>query len=101
MNEYMLLFHNDVAAPDPDSDSDAAWGRYLEILRASGAFRGGSVIGGGMCVRKDGAARPIAGHIGGFIRVETANIAAARGLLTGNPVYECGGTVEIRELPRD
>jgi hypothetical protein len=28
------------------------------------------------------------------------DLAHARSLLPGNPVYEAGGTVEIRELPR-
>jgi len=39
-------------------------------------------------------------HIGGFIRVMARDLAHARSLLPGNPVYEAGGTVEIRELPR-
>ena len=37
----------------------------------------------------------------GFIRVRAADIEAARHFLAGNPVYEGGGTVEIRELPVD
>jgi hypothetical protein len=32
--------------------------------------------------------------------VNAENLAAAKSLLPGNPVYEAGGTVEIRELPR-
>jgi hypothetical protein len=39
-------------------------------------------------------------HLSGFIRVAAADLAAARGLVAGNPVFEAGGTVEIRELPR-
>jgi hypothetical protein len=32
----------------------------------------------------------------------TANsLEEAKRLVIGNPVFECGGTVEVRELPRE
>ncbi len=40
-------------------------------------------------------------HISGFIRIEADDLEHATRLLAGIPVYEAGGTVEIRELPRD
>jgi hypothetical protein len=40
-------------------------------------------------------------HLNGYIRVAAQNLEAAQALVIGNPVYEAGGTVEIRELPRD
>lgn len=70
-------------------------------LREAGAFQGGSSIGGGECVRKGGAAPEITGHIRGYIRVRAVDFDAARSLVAGNPVFEAGGTVEIRELPKD
>jgi len=63
-------------------------------------FEGGSAIGGGVCERKHGAAPPITAHLTGYIRVKAKDLAEARTLLAGNPVFETGGTVEIRELPR-
>jgi hypothetical protein len=51
-------------------------------------------------VRKAGVAPDVTAHLAGFIRVNADNLAAAKSLLSGNPVYEAGGTVEIRELPR-
>jgi hypothetical protein len=36
----------------------------------------------------------------GFIKVQAESLDHARELLKGNPVFEAGGTVEIRELPR-
>jgi hypothetical protein len=33
--------------------------------------------------------------------VEATDFDDARTLIAGNPVYEAGGTIEIRELPRD
>jgi hypothetical protein len=95
MPEYILFMHNDVVADDQD-----AWESYLRTLRQSGAFEGGSEIGEGICVRKAGAPPPITEHLAGYIRVTAATIDHAKSLLAGNPHFEAGGTVEIRELPR-
>ena len=63
-------------------------------------LEGGSAIGEGVCVRKNGAPGAVTAHVTGFIRVKAANLHQAKSLLIGNPVFEAGGTVEIRELPR-
>jgi hypothetical protein len=94
MADFMFLMHADATGDGGD------WESYLAGLRAKGVFQGGSEIGHGACFRKDGREPPVAGHIGGYIRVEAGDFEAARRLLAGNPVYEAGGTVEIRELPR-
>ncbi|MFM9862795.1 MAG: hypothetical protein ACKVRO_04230 [Micropepsaceae bacterium] len=97
MPDFILLMHDD----SPPGSTDNGWEDYFKRLREHGAFEGGSAIGGGICVRKDGASPPIAKHLTGYIRVTAKSLAEAKHLLTGNPVYEAGGTVEIRELPRD
>lgn len=97
MQDYLLLMHDDARKPVPA----AAWPPYFAHLRALGAFHGGSAIGEGEVLRKDGAAPPIAGHLTGYIRVQAIDSAAAQALISGNPVFECGGSVEIRALPRD
>jgi hypothetical protein len=94
MSEFMLLMHNDAA------DAHGNWEAYLDWLRASGRFRGGSAIGTGICVRKDNRLLPIADHLIGYLRVEATDIEDAKTFLQGNPHYESGGTIEIRELPR-
>jgi hypothetical protein len=99
MNDYILLMHNDV--PEGQRRPAHEWPDYLAKLREAGAFQGGSSIGGGVCVRKAGSTLEISGHIGGYIRIRAANLDAARALVAGNPVYEAGGSVEIRELPKD
>ena len=96
MADFLLLMRNDAAAPV----NIEAWGPYLAGLRAAGAFEGGSAIGPGVCVRKTGPAPAITADLGGYLRITADNLDAARGLLAGNPVFEAGGTVEIRELPR-
>jgi hypothetical protein len=95
MPDYLFLMHDD--APD---GADEEWDAYLARLRATGRFQGGSAIGDGVCVRRSGPIPAIAGNITGFIRISAENLADARAMLAGNPVYEAGGTVEIRELPQ-
>jgi hypothetical protein len=55
--EYILFIHNDIVA-----DDQGAWEPYLQTLKQSGLFEGGSEIGDGICVRKAGAAPPITKH---------------------------------------
>lgn len=100
MNDYLLLMHDDLP-PDRARDSEAAWAAYLGTLRASGRFDGGSAIGGGIALRRDGAPAAVTAHLGGYLRLRAESLQDAQRFLAGNPVFEQGGTVEIRELPRD
>jgi hypothetical protein len=97
VNEYILFMHDD--APQ-GGDRSQAWAAYFAKLRQAGAFQGGSAIGDGVCVAKS---KPpgITQHLSGYIRIRAVDLAQARDLVAGNPVFEAGGTVEIRELPRD
>jgi hypothetical protein len=96
MPDYLFLMHDDTTDP---TDEDA-WGAYLATLRTSGRLQGGSAIGPGVCVRKGSPEPAVTGHLSGFIRVMANSLDDARTLVAGNPVFESGGTVEIRELPR-
>jgi hypothetical protein len=91
MAEYILFMHDDA------DDDPRAWDPYLRTLRQSGAC---SAIGDGICVRKSGPAPAITDHLSGYIRLTADSIDHAKSFLAGNPVFEAGGTVEIRELPR-
>ncbi|MDR2336229.1 MAG: hypothetical protein LBE61_22415 [Burkholderiaceae bacterium] len=100
MNDYILFMHHDAADTDAASDPDL-WARYLARLRDTGLFDGGSAIGSGERLRKGTPDRPCDDDLSGFVRVRAESLSAARELLLpGNPVYEAGGTVELRELPR-
>jgi hypothetical protein len=96
MTDYLLLMHDDAA-----ETGDRDWGPYIAKLKATGNFEGGSSIGGGVCANKAGTDKEISARLVGFIKVRARNLDHAREYLEGNPVYEAGGTVEIRELPRD
>ncbi len=100
MKEFILFMHNDARDPVIAEDGDR-WGAYFAGLNASGRFDGGSSIGAGLRLRKGQADAPSVGDANGFIRVRAEGIDEARAFLIGNPVYEAGGTVEIRELLKD
>ena len=94
MAEYILLMHDDAL------DDERSWEPYLRQLRESGCFQGGSAIGEGICLRKKGAVPPVTTQLVGYIRLNADSLDHAKSMLTGNPHFEAGGTVEIRELPR-
>jgi hypothetical protein len=96
MQEFIIFMHDDAPADGPPGD----WESYLGGLQARGVFDGGSEIGRGLTIRKSGEPRPVSSGLGGYIRVRAASLAEAQTLIIGNPVYERGGTVEIRELPQ-
>ena len=96
MNDYLVLLHDDAEAEIPS----ALWPGYLGKLRDLGVFDGGSAIGAGVVVRTDGVAVGTTTHLGGYLRVRAESLTAVRALLEGNPVYESGGSVEIRVLPK-
>ena len=94
MADYIFLMHDDAIS------EDTAWEPYLNGLQRRGCFEGGSAIGDGICARKNGQPAAVTSHLTGFIRVVADSLDQARSMLAGNPHFEAGGTVEIRELPR-
>jgi len=94
MADYIFLMHDDADV------SDHMWEPYILHLQERGVFQGGSTVGDGLCARKDGAARLVTEHLTGYIRITADSMEQAKSLLIGNPQFEAGGTVEIRELPR-
>lgn len=100
MPDYILFMHND-ATDDAIASSGDRWNRYFTMLNGSGAFEGGSSIGDGVCMSRVRPDKPVSAHLTGFIRVRAESLDAARSFVEGNPVYDAGGTVEIRLLPED
>ena len=99
MNEYILLMFNDVTDIAAARDHDY-WDQYIATLRASGRFDGGSSIGVGERMKKGQSPQLSDSELTGFLRVQAKDIEDAKSFLVGNPTYEAGGTVEIRELPK-
>ena len=98
MTDFIMFMHDDV--PDGQRSPDGDWAAYFAKLREVGAFQGGSSIGDGVCASKSSQSAKITEHLSGYIRIRAESLASARELVVGNPVYEAGGTVEIRELPK-
>ena len=96
MAEYIFLMHDD-ATQDLDQN---AWDPYFDKLKQGGFLQGGSAIGDGVCARKSGAPASVTEQLTGYVRVNAESVDQAKSLLIGNPVFEAGGTVEIRELPQ-
>lgn len=99
MDEFILFMHDDAVDTAIATDGNL-WAQYMSSLRTSGRFDGGSSIGTGTVFRKGRADTAAETVISGYLRVRAENADEARRFLVGNPVYEAGGTVEIRELPR-
>jgi len=97
MNEYILFMHDD-AVDTAIANDGAGWEQYIAGLRASGYFDGGSSIGPGMQFNKRDAGQAASTQINGYIRIRAENLNAAQRFLIGNPIFEAGGTVEIRRL---
>ena len=100
MPEFIVFMHNDVVDRDLANDGEQ-WEAYLTKLRATDRFNGGSSIGRGLSFKKGLQPSSSGQGIEGFIRVEAKSAEDAKSVLEGNPNYEAGGTVEIRELRRD
>ncbi len=95
MPDFIFLMHD-----DGQEGAAGDWGPYLSMLQDRGCFQGGSGIGDGACFHKNSSEPlPPSESIVGYIRVAAGSLKEARGLLAGNPIYEAGGVVEIRELP--
>lgn len=98
MNDYLFLTHR---LPQGSSAPSGAWAPYLDRLRRTGHFSGGSAIGGGLSVSRSGVTSDTTSHLTGYIRISAHSIEDACKLLEGHPVIDAGGTIEVRELPRD
>jgi hypothetical protein len=100
MPEFIVFMHNDVVDRSLANDGQR-WGAYLAKLKATGRFNGGSSIGRGLKFRMGSQQAPSELSIEGFIRIEAKDAEEAQKVLEGNPNYEAGGTVEVRELLQD
>ena len=90
MAEFMMLMKG--------RSTEGDWEGYVNTLVKSGKFRGGSSLSNGFSTIKGSLEQNASCVVTGFMRFEATDIEEVRELLTGNPVYESGGEVEIQEL---
>ena len=87
MPEYVMLMKGSAGSED--------WDDYIEKLVSSGKFTGGSSLGNGVSVAKgkvDGRC-----EVTGYMRFSAESIEEVQELITGNPLYEAGGSIELLE----
>jgi hypothetical protein len=94
MKDFILLMHADTTSPERDEDWEPYIGRLIEME----SFQGGSSIGQGQAFRKHGDAAALTRQLTGYNKIQAESLEQASEVLKGNPTYEAGGTVEIREL---
>jgi len=94
MKDFILLMHADTTSPERDED----WEGYIGRLIGEGIFQCGSSIGPGQAYRKQGDAAPLMRQLTGYLKIQADSLEVARAALIGNPTFEAGGTVEVREL---
>jgi len=94
MKDFIFLMHADTTSPERDED----WEPYIGRLIEAGCFQGSSSIGQGQAFSKEGDAAPLTRQLSGYIKIQAESLEGACAALEGNPTYEAGGTVEIREL---
>jgi hypothetical protein len=96
MKQFIMLMHNDVTMPEVATH----WPRYVAQLEQLGALRGGSSFGTGQALRQGTTAPPLSSLVG-YMLVAAPDLATAQRYVVGNPTYDAGGTVELRELVED
>ena len=87
MPEYVMLMRGSAASGD--------WDAYIEKLVNSGRFRGGSSLGNGIAVAKGMVDSEC--EVTGYMRFSADSIEEVKQLITGNPLYEAGGLIELLE----
>ena len=98
MRDFILIMHND--AEQADQIVDSSWADYFQSLKSQGAFIAGVEFGDGFCMVKKKPAPPPTSMLGRYIRVQARTMRDAAQLVEGNPIFEAGGTVEVRALTR-
>jgi hypothetical protein len=86
--EYIALIHKE-AETNP---TDEEWSHFFELAESSGMFRGGSTIGKRHAI----GSQLISGstdQIGGYMRFDSDELDALKGLLLQHPVILHGGAI--------
>ncbi len=96
MKQFIMLMHNDVTMAEVATH----WPRYVAQLEQLGALRGGSSVGPGQGLRQGAAAAPLSSLVG-YMLIAAPDLGTAQRYVVGNPTYDAGGTVELREVVED
>ncbi len=97
MQHFLLLMHTDNAKKTEPKH----WEAYFAKLKANGNFGGGSSIGGGLSFKNGVVSESTSHWLAGYMVINANDMNHAKSLVDGNPILIAGGTVELRDLPKD
>ncbi len=109
MKDFILLFRGgldyDTATPEQVQQSMLRWKNWMEELGKSGKSTGGQRLTGGGAVLKgenkqvtDGPYAEGKEAVGGFISLRASDLNEAIEISKGCPIFDHGGTTEVREV---
>jgi len=110
MKEFMMLFRhvpNNEYQPTPEQIQEGLkqWQDWIGGIAAQGKFVGTNELGkearlmrGGEVVSSDGPYAELKEIIGGYMTVKAENFDEAVEMAKGCPMFDFGGTVEIRDF---
>ncbi len=108
MKQFMMIFRSDKDAPKPDpKDLPAiieAWQNWSGGIAAQGKFVATDALGfeGKLIkpsgVMTDGPYAEVKEVVGGYAIVKADNLEDAIKLTEGCPMFDAGGTVEVRDV---
>lgn len=110
MKDYLLLFRNGLdykaASPELLQQSMMKWKTWMDKLGAAGQLSGGERLeetGAVINEHKQLSDGPYAEGkevVGGYLSVKANDLAGAVEIAKGCPIYEYGGSTEIREIAK-
>ena len=110
MPEFLYLFRNSTTAPAPSPEamqrSMQKWIAWIDQLSRAGTFKGGDPLEDGGKVLSgpsgalvtDGPFAEAKEIVGGYLLVMAGGLDEAIAHARGCPIYEHGGTVEVRAI---
>lgn len=109
MSKYMFLFrggvNNQEASPEQMQASMMKWKVWMETLTAKGKMLGGEPLEGGGRVLSgkdkkvtDGPFAESKEVVGGYLIVKAGGLEQGVRVGAGCPIFEVGGSVEVRPL---
>ena len=109
MTDFLYLFRSvptgRTPSPEDMQRSMQKWGAWIQELSQKGTFKGGEplqgagkVVAGAKKLVTDGAFAESKEIVGGYLIVTANSLDEATDLSKGCPIFEEGGSVEIREI---
>ena len=109
MSDFLFLFRSErtgsTASPEEMQRSLRKWGEWIQGLTQNGAFKGGEplnsggkVVAGPKKLVTDGPFVESKEIVGGYLIVTAKSVDDAAEISKGCPIFDEGGSVEVREI---